>query len=225
MAVQAIATSELDQIGPSREGSTNTLSSGFQRRRRLPEASPAEDRRLRQAISRAKTGDRGAMNYLYCRYADNVYGYLCGITRDEHEAEDITQAVFAKLMTSIGGYHERGVPFSAWLLRVARNAALDHLRKQRSIPVEEVRSPDEAGEESHAGEALNAALGQLSPEQQEIVLLRHVVGLSPSEIAEKMGRTEASVHGLHHRGREKLRVALTATGDAPATTRSANLIA
>ena len=200
------------------EETGSDLPSVFHHQTTLAADSPAEDRRLNRAIACAKAGDREAVRYLYCRYADNVYGYVCSIVRNEHDAEDVTQNVFAKLMTSITKYEQRRVPFSAWILRVARNAALDHLRQQRSIPVAEVRSADEADDPTDAGDAIPKALDALSPEQRRVVLLRHLLGLSPAEIAERTGRTEASVHGLHHRGRTALREALTALEAAPFTT-------
>ncbi len=199
------------------EETGSDLPSVFHHQTTLAADSPAEDRRLNRAIACAKAGDREAVRYLYCRYADNVYGYVCSIVRNEHDAEDVTQNVFAKLMTSITKYEQRQVPFSAWILRVARNAALDHLRQQRSIPVAEVRSADEADERPDVGDAVREALGALPPTQRQVVLLRHLVGLSPSEIAERTGRTEASVHGMHHRGRARLREALTSVDVAPST--------
>ena len=87
------------------------------------------------AVARAKEGDREAVRFLYLRYADNVYGYVRSIVRDDYEAEDVTQHVFAKLMTVIGKYEERDVAFSAWILRVARNVAVDHMRQRRADPV------------------------------------------------------------------------------------------
>ncbi len=102
---------------------------------------------------RAKEGDREALRLLYVRYSDNVYGYVRSIVRDDKEAEDLTQHVFMKLMTVIVKYDDRGVPFSGWLLRLARNAALDHLRRRRAIPAEEVYGAD-----SHVDEdALDSA--------------------------------------------------------------------
>jgi RNA polymerase sigma-70 factor, ECF subfamily len=80
------------------------------------------------AVARAKEGDVSALHFLYVRYADDVMGYVKSIVREVHEAEDITQNVFAKLMEAIGKYEQRDVPFKAWILRVARNAALDHIR-------------------------------------------------------------------------------------------------
>src|SRR5271166_3550761 len=97
------------------------------------------------AVKRAQAGDREALGFLYARYADNVLGYVRSIVHDQHEAEDITQHVFAKLINVIGKYEERDVPFFAWILRVSRNVAVDHIRHQRAIPVEEVRVTDKGG--------------------------------------------------------------------------------
>jgi len=163
-----------------------------------------------QAVVRAKAGDMGAIHFLYVRFADDVFGYVSSIVRDSHEAEDITQNVFAKLPRAILKYEPRQVPFTAWILRVSRNAALDHLRSRRQIPVEEVRLDDD-GHDEHTfdrSQALRDALWRLSAEQREVLVLRHLVGLSPVEIARRLGKTEGSIHGLHHRGRAALRKAL-----------------
>ncbi len=175
-----------------------------------------------QAVRRAQEGDREALGFLYARYADNVYGYVRSIVHDQHEAEDITQHVFAKLIHAIGKYEERDVPFFAWILRVSRNVAVDHIRRQRAIPVEEVRAVEDGGGGPEDGERMNdlrEALARLPPDQREVLILRHFAGLSPTEIAERTGRTEGSVHGLHHRGRRALTAELTSRGAAPATAR------
>jgi RNA polymerase sigma-70 factor (ECF subfamily) len=171
------------------------------------------------AVARAKQGDREAVRFLYLRYADNVYGYVRSIVRDEYEAEDVTQQVFTKLMVVIGKYEQRSVPFSAWILRLAHNAAIDHVRKRRAVPAAEVYGADERvpeGNEDRSRE-LRLALADLPDEQRDVIVLRHLVGLSPTEIAGRMGKTEPSVHGLHHRGRAALRTALTERGCAPTT--------
>ncbi|MGD0454565.1 MAG: sigma-70 family RNA polymerase sigma factor [Solirubrobacteraceae bacterium] len=173
-----------------------------------------------QAVKRAQQGDRQALGFLYARYADNVCGYVRSIVHDQHEAEDITQHVFAKLIQVIGKYEERDVPFFAWILRVSRNVAVDHIRRQRAIPVEEVRVVDEGGGGPEDGERMNdlkEALAMLPPDQREVLVLRHFAGLSPTEIAERTGRSEGSVHGLHHRGRRALTAELSSRGAAPAT--------
>ncbi len=175
------------------------------------------------AVRRAQAGDREALGFLYARYADNVYGYVRSIVHDQHEAEDITQHVFAKLINVIGKYEERDVPFFAWILRVSRNVAVDHIRRHRAIPVEEVRAVDEVGAGREDGDRMNdlrEALALLPHDQREVLVLRHFAGLSPTEIAQRTGRTEGSVHGLHHRGRRALTAELSSRGAAPSTARA-----
>lgn len=178
--------------------------------------SAVSDRVVSEAVARAKEGDREAVRFLYLRYADNVYGYVRSIVRDDYEAEDVTQHVFAKLMTVIGKYEQRAVPFSAWILRLAHNAAIDHMRKRRAVPAAEVFGADETADANDdRSRELRGALADLPEEQRDVIVLRHVLGLSPSEIAGRMGKTEPSVHGLHHRGRAALRTALVERGCAP----------
>jgi RNA polymerase sigma-70 factor (ECF subfamily) len=177
------------------------------------------DRVVAQAVARAKQGDREAVRFLYMRYADNVYGYVRSIVRDDYEAEDVTQHVFAKLMGILPKYEQRDVPFAAWILRVARNVAVDHMRQRRAIPCEEVRELEhrkDHGDGQQVSLALTEALEQLPAEQREVIVLRHLVGLSPGEIAGRMGKTEPSIHGLHHRGRGTLRAALAESDCGPA---------
>jgi RNA polymerase sigma-70 factor (ECF subfamily) len=187
--------------------------------RRQPRGSDPADSLLPRAIARAKEGDREALRFLYVRFADDVQGFVFSIVRDHHEAEDITQTVFAKLMSAIHKYEQREVPFAAWILRVARNVALDHVRARRQIPCEEVRTSDEGHEQVgfERSQCLKAALGELPPDQRQVLVLRHIAGLSPPEIAERLGKTEGAVHGLHHRGRGALRAALEALDAAPVT--------
>jgi RNA polymerase sigma-70 factor (ECF subfamily) len=189
-------------------------------------ASPAReendrDPAIARAVARAKSGDDDAIRFLYLRYKDNVYGYVLSILRDAHEAEDVTQTVFIKLMSVIHKYEPREVPFTSWILRVARNVAIDSLRQRRPVPCEEVfeptRAADDSGRERRWG--LEQALETLPDDQRDVVVLRHLVGLSPGEIADRMGRTEASIHGLHHRARLALRRELIRVECAPTTRR------
>jgi RNA polymerase sigma-70 factor (ECF subfamily) len=191
---------------------------GFRCRTTLDE-SPDTSREVRLVIARAKEGDREALRLLYVRYSDNVYGYIRSIVRDDKEAEDLTQHVFMKLITVIVKYNDHGVPFSGWLLRLARNVALDHLRRRRPIPTQEVFAIDSHGDEGQQDRArdLHSALASLPEEQRDVMVMRHIVGLSPQEIAEQMGRSESSIHGLHHRGRRALQQELRRLGSAPST--------
>ena len=181
------------------------------------------DPAIARAVARAKSGDMDAINFLYLRYKDNIYGYVLSIVRDAHEAEDVTQTVFMKLISAIHRYEPRQVTFTAWILRVAHNVAIDSLRQRRPVPCEEVieisRAADDSSHEARRG--LEQALETLPEDQRDVVVLRNLVGLSPAEIADRMGRTEASIHGLHHRARVAMRRELTRGGCAP-TIRVAN---
>ena len=176
-------------------------------------------RTTRLAVERAKSGDREAIRYLYVRYADNIYSYVASLLRNHHEAEDVTQHVFAKLPDSLQRYEDRGAPFLSWLVRLARNAAIDQLRSRRAVPVAEpiITETADDGTTRDRREILRAALAGLPEDQREIIVLRHVGGLAPAEIAARLGRSESAVNGLHHRGRRALRAELTRLGLAPVT--------
>jgi RNA polymerase sigma-70 factor (ECF subfamily) len=162
-----------------------TAKAGFSRKASVDRAAHA-DVIVARAVARAKEGDSDAIRYLYLRYSDNVYSYVRTILHDDHEAEDVTQHVFAKLMTAIAKYEQRTAPFAGWILRLAHNAAIDHLRGGRRItPAEEIFGEDERGDEDVEREAcLREALSTLPEEQRRVVVLRHVVGLTPPEIAD-----------------------------------------
>lgn len=177
------------------------------------------DSTTERAIARAKEGDSGALHFLYVRYASDVYRCTRNVVQNHHEAEDITQNVFAKLMQAIGKYEAREVPFSAWIMRVARNAALDHLRARRLVPCEEVRTDDEGqqDEDLERAQCLRVALETLPHGQREVLVLRHIAGLAPAEIAQRLDKSEGSIHGLHHRGRGALQTALRDLEAGPVT--------
>jgi RNA polymerase sigma-70 factor, ECF subfamily len=199
----------------SRDHLEPALSPGFRVNKKLAHNN---DEAITRAAVGAKSGDMEAIRFLYLRYKDNVYGFVLSIVREPHEAEDCTQQVFMKLISAVHKYEPRAVPFSAWILRVARNVAIDHLRQRRAVPCEEVYEPtlptDETSRECRWG--LEVALDTLPEDQRDVVVLRHLVGLTPGEIATRMGRTESSVHGLHHRARLALRRELTDLDCAPA---------
>jgi RNA polymerase sigma-70 factor (ECF subfamily) len=172
---------------------------------------------VRKFISKAQEGDSEALRFLYVRHAPEVTRYLRRLLRDDHEAEDLTQDVFTKLLTVIPKYEPREVPFAAWVMRVARNIAIDYLRARRTIPCEEIRlqtaDRERVGRERRRD--LEQALNRLPTEQRTVFVLRHIVGLSPVEIASVLDRTESSIHGLHHRGRLSMQSSLRQLGTTP----------
>jgi RNA polymerase sigma-70 factor (ECF subfamily) len=190
--------------------------SGYRRRRHLDHP-PAAETLVVAATTRARDGDEDALRLLYLLYADNVFGYVISIVHDEHDAEDITSEVFTRLSRALSRYQVSSTPFTAWLLRVARNAALDHLRAQRTVPQAEVRGEGNVAE-LHTHERfddLRAALAALPVDQRQVMLLRLVAGLTPSEVAERLDRSVDAVHALQHRARRRLRSELTEAGWAP----------
>jgi RNA polymerase sigma-70 factor (ECF subfamily) len=214
-------------VGPTASGAVRstrctdpTPSSGFYANTAVEHND--RDPAIANAVMSAQAGDIEAIRFLYARYKNNVYGYVLSVVRDPYEAEDVTQHVFLKLISVIHKYQPREVPFTSWVLRVAHNVAIDHLRQRRPIPCEEVfegsHPVDDAGRDRRWD--LEHALAALPEDQRGVLVLRHLVGLTPGEIATRMGRSEASIHGLHHRARQAIRRELANIGCAP-TTRAA----
>jgi RNA polymerase sigma-70 factor (ECF subfamily) len=163
------------------------------------------------------------MGELYALLAPAVRAHVLRVVKDADDADDVTQQVFAKLLTGLDRYRPGEAPFIVWVLRIARNAAIDHVRRARTDALDDVRRArpcdDHGAEEVRS--ALRAALVLLPQGQREVLLLTHLVGLSPCEIAADLGCSVRAVHGLHYRGRAAVRVALTDLGSAPVVARQA----
>lgn len=170
-----------------------------------------------EAIVAARAGDWDAVASLYRSHAEMVRRAAQAIVGSPHDAEDVAQAVFARLPAALRRYEPRDVAFASWLTRVARNAALDHVRARRQIPCESVRVTEPTDDTFNAERrrALCEGLSELPTDQREVMYMHHVIGLSAEEIALRMGRSEGAVHGLHHRGRRMLRGLLTDREAAP----------
>ena len=187
---------------------------------RIGEAGEAagNSRLVQEAVKQAQAGDSEGLHFLYVRYAPDVQRFVNSIVKRPprgrgHHPERLRQAD----EVDQASYEQREVPFVAWILRVARNATLDHMRARRAIPTEEVRIADtgQAQVGIDRGRDLRHALEQLPEDQREVLVLRHIVGLSPVEIAATLSKSESSVHGLHHRGRRSLQAKLVEIGAAP----------
>jgi RNA polymerase sigma-70 factor, ECF subfamily len=172
-----------------------------------------------RAFRRAGRGDADALDYLYRHYSPSVFAYVRRILRNDYDAQDVTQQVFVKLATSLDKYDARRADFSAWLLRMAHNAAIDHLRKQRrTLPSDPVEATGDAEQpDLDDGQSLREAFRALSGAQRDVLLLREVVGLTPREVATRLGKTEAAVNTCHHRARRAAVRSLIAMGSTPAT--------
>jgi RNA polymerase sigma-70 factor, ECF subfamily len=178
-----------------------------------------EEIAVRRLVQRAKAGDHDAMRQLYLRFAPHVHDYVKRIVVNPDDADDLTQQIFAELLTELWRYEPGEAPFRAWILRVSHNAAIDHVRRTRAVPCEEIWTQDEHADEPplERRASLREALASLTAGQRDVLVLRHVVGLTPEEIATRLGRSLRAVHCLHQRGRAAACTALDELGSAPAT--------
>jgi RNA polymerase sigma-70 factor, ECF subfamily len=161
---------------------------------------------VRSAVRRAQLGDGDALRFLYLRYAASVRRCAAALLQDADAAEDVVQTTFLKLLTRLSSYEPREVPFEAWLLRVARNTALDECRRRRARPACAPLEGDTglgrtAEDAAERAAELAAALRSLPADEAKVLVLRHLVGLSRTETAARMQRTETAVDRLQARAR------------------------
>lgn len=149
---------------------------------------------------------------LYDRYFDRVYAFALTRTGDRTSAEDVTSETFRRALENILSFEWRGVPFSAWLFRIAANAAADHfMRASREAPTDEAIAGrrDEQWEsrliEVETRARLFELVQRLPKDQQKVVVMRFGQECSIKEVAQEMGRSEGAVKLLQHRAMETLR--------------------
>ncbi|MCL0075630.1 RNA polymerase sigma factor [Dehalococcoidia bacterium] len=175
-------------------------------------------------VHRAQQGDQEAFAELYESHFDNIYRYVALRVGNRMEAEDITQEVFLKAVRSIQSFKWKGIPFSAWLFRIARNEVIDSLRKKSRqptvplselpvIPVSSSGNPHPLVKHEVDVDQLRAAIRQLTEAQQEVISLRFSAELSIAEVASIMGKSEGAVKSLQHGGIIALRRILSKGGD------------
>ncbi len=169
---------------------------------------------MQALVERAKAGDGGAFGELYEKLSPEIYRYLLRHVGGKREAaEDLTEEVFVKVLERLHSYQFRGLPFSAWLYRIARNHLIDHLRAKPKQPVSSIdATPDiaERGAElvldrSLDRHELSFALARLTVEQRQVVTLRFLEGLSTAETAAIVAKSEDAVKKLQARGLAQLR--------------------
>ncbi len=156
-----------------------------------------------------------AFGVLYERYVQKIYNYVYYRTGNHHDAEDLTAMVFYRAMGHIQSYTERGIPFQAWLYRIAHNLVANWHRdrgRRKIIPLEDyvgpspqTESPDQFAETQEEREILLDSLRRLPPERQQLLILKFIEKMPNAEIGEIMGRTEGAVKSLYHRTLSALR--------------------
>ena len=169
-------------------------------------------------VRRAQQRDQQAFAQLYEEHFDKIYRYVALRIGDRAEAEDITQQVFLKALQSIASFRWKGIPFSAWLFRIAHNQVIDYLRrktKQATVPIDEStvsfsRDPQLLVEQSLNIEQLLSAAKRLTEAQREVISLRFTGELPISQVAVIMGKSEGAVKALQHSAIVALRKVLVA---------------
>jgi len=172
-------------------------------------------------VAQAKS-DPAAFGLLYERYVSKIYNYVYYRTGDHHEAEDLTARTFQRAMAHIGRYRERGVPFSAWLYRIAHNLVANWHRDQgrrKVMGLDEVTltgqsrdRPESVAEANEQRERLLTAIRRLPAERQQLLILKFVERLSNADIGQIMSRSEGAVKSLYHRTLISLRDELGMAG-------------
>jgi RNA polymerase sigma-70 factor (ECF subfamily) len=167
-------------------------------------------------LSRAQQLDPDAWSVIYAQYYPRVYAFLMARVRDSMLAEDLAADVFVSALRAIASYEERGLTLAAWLYRIAHNRLIDYYRRYGSRPgtsldeMEADGSPEPAAHPS--GDAasneridLHQAMQRLSTEQQQVIHLRFVEGMTSDQVAQIMSKSEGAVKILQHRALKVLK--------------------
>jgi RNA polymerase sigma-70 factor (ECF subfamily) len=176
------------------------------------EVAAGDDRGLDVLARAAVGGDVNALGHLYDQLLTPIYRYIAVRVRRREDAEDLTQLVFERIVAGLPRYRPGRRPFAAWVFRIARNAVIDHVRRERPTeqldPVHDLPHGEEVEAISLRGEQireLRRAIATLTPDQQEAIVLRFVAGLSAEEAARVMGRRAGTIRGLTFRAIGALR--------------------
>lgn len=167
------------------------------------------------AVKLACGGNPEAFSYLYEKNVTRIYNYIYYRIGSASDAEDITSRVFYRAFGHINSYVDKGVPFSAWLYRIAHNLIAnwhrDNLRR-KEVPLEDhldlphkADQPERMLEKDQEMVLLLKAIRRISADRQQLILLKYLEDLSNAEIAQIMGRSEGAIKSLYHRALIALR--------------------
>lgn len=175
-----------------------------------------------EALERAIQGDTEAFSVLYERYIRRIYNYIYYRTGNPADAEDLTERVFHRALGHIQSYKMRGVPFSAWLYRIAHNLVANWHRDNKrnkevpledhTVPVNRFDHPEHELVKVQERERLLNAIRNLPAERQQLIILKFVEHLSNNEVAVIMGRSEGAIKSLYHRTLMALRSDISSLG-------------
>ena len=177
---------------------------------------------MEDLVARAQGGELEAIGELYDQHHVSVLKYTWSRVGDRETAEDLTGEVFLRMVRALPKYRRTKIPFRAWLYRIARNLVIDHYRMQSdqaSVSLEVAENTSNEGDQpakvvdrALEMEQLHGVLTSIEPSQHDVVVLRFLVGLSIRETAMALGKSEASVKAMQHRGLAALREAFSQQG-------------
>ncbi len=171
---------------------------------------------MEQTLTAPATGAKdeatSAFEVLYRECRNDLYAYVRGLLREASAAEDVTALAFERAFRRRRSFNPRRGTRRAWLFGIARNAALDELRRRKRLGelADDAVDPDapdpaEAAEVALRRAALRTAMAQLAPRERELVALKFFAGLGNAEIASVLGTSESNAGTRLHRVIEKLR--------------------
>jgi RNA polymerase sigma-70 factor (ECF subfamily) len=172
-------------------------------------------------VAQAQRGNHEAFAVLYREHVQAIYRYVYHRVSDRQLAEDITGDVFTKAIEGLGRYQDTGNPFLAWLYRIAHDRVIDHYRKVNRQPtesdIEEQAIPVETDMDSglvqeQLSKVLQAAIADLTSEQQQVVILRFIEGYRIEMVAGMMGKNANAIKALQHRALRALASRLERSG-------------
>ena len=176
-----------------------------------------KDQKDEKALIDAAKADPAAFDSLYERYVERIFNYIYYRTGNVKDAEDLTGKVFFKALDNIQGYKHMGLPFSAWLYRIAHNLVANYHRnraKKQEISLESIHTkelhqrsprPETRVSQNQEVDDLLATIRDLAPNRQELLILKFVDRLSNKEIGKIMRKSEGAIKSLYHRTLIELR--------------------
>lgn len=169
-------------------------------------------------VQQAQAGNTEAVGALFDKHYRAMFHYFYARVRQRQPAEDLAGELFTRMVLHLPTFQPTGVPFRAWLFRIAYNLTMDHFRVENGKPVESLevamtqtqpeQNPVRQVERQMTSDTLLETLETLVPEQRQVIILRFLVGLSLQETADVMERTLSAVKATQHRGLKIMRATL-----------------